>query len=97
MTVYEEKIQGQPCRMCGAPRPEWHHLLPRSKFSKRNKKLQEHKDNAIPLCHHCHQGHHTTHHLRVRRGVLKKEEIAFMEANIHPGWIDKWYPTEEIQ
>lgn len=92
MSSYEEKIQDQPCRKCGLYRVELHHLLPRSKFSKRNKKLQDHQDNCIPLCHQCHQDHHTTTK-RVPRDLLKEEELAFINDNIHPSWVDKWYPT----
>ena len=88
---YEEKIQGRACRMCGSGRVELHHLLPRSKFSRRTKHIQDHPDNCIPLCHKCHQDHHTTTK-RVPRVLLSETEVFFLEAHIHPSWIDKWYP-----
>lgn len=94
MSAYEEKIQDQPCRKCGAWRVELHHLLPRSKFSKRDKVLQNDRDNSIPLCHQCHQDHHTTIK-RVPRDLLTQEELAFIGLHIHPSWIDRWYPTKE--
>lgn len=94
MSAYVDKIEGRPCRKCGSGRVELHHLLPRSKFSKRRKDLQDAPENSIPLCHRCHQDHHTTTK-RVPRDLLTEEELAFLRQNIHPSWIDKWYPEEE--
>ncbi len=94
MTAYEDKIEGMSCRKCSRWGVELHHLLPRSKFSKRNKVLQDDKDNSIPLCHQCHQDHHTTTK-RVPRELLFQEELEFLNKHIHPGWIDKWYPEEK--
>ena len=92
MPAYENKVQGWPCRMCGSGRVELHHLLPRSKFGRRQKAEQNHPDNCIPLCHHCHQDHHTTTK-RVPRVMLTADELLFMEERIHSGWIDLWYPV----
>lgn len=94
VSVYEEKIAGHGCRKCGTWSVELHHLLPRSKFSKRNKVLQDDRDNSIPLCHRCHQDHHTTTN-RVPRELLTEAELAFLHEHIHPGWVDKWYPEED--
>lgn len=96
MKAYEEKIQGCSCRKCGSWNVELHHLLPRSKFTRRKKQLQDHPDNCIPLCHKCHQDHHTTTK-RVMRYFLADEEMQFLRDNIHPGWIDKWYPTAQLE
>jgi hypothetical protein len=93
-SAYETKIVEQVCRKCGDWRVELHHLLPRSKFSRRRKHLQDDPDNSIPLCHRCHQDHHTTTK-RVPRKLLTSEELAFLELHIHPSWIDRWYPNKE--
>lgn len=90
----QRKILGRLCRMCGDPRVELHHLIPRSKFSKRNKKLQDNPNNTIPLCHRHHQDHHTTSN-KVPRELLLQEEIDFMNEHIHPAWIDSWYPDAQ--
>lgn len=92
MKSYDLKIQGHPCRMCGSGRVELHHLLPRSKFGKRTRDRMNDPSNCIPLCHTCHQGHHTTAHRRVPRVLLTTEELQFLEQHIHPAWIDRWYP-----
>jgi hypothetical protein len=91
MQPYELKIQGYLCRMCGSGRVELHHLLPRAKFGGRQKALQNSPSNCIPLCHVCHQNHHTTTK-RVPRVLLTSDELAFLQEHIHPGWIDLWYP-----
>lgn len=95
VSAYEEKIRDMPCRKCGNWSVELHHLLPRSKFSKRRKHLQEDKANSIPLCHQCHQDHHTTIK-RVPRELLLQDELEFLHKHIHPGWVDKWYPEGEV-
>lgn len=91
MSSYDDKVLGQLCRMCGSGRVELHHLLPRSKFGKRRKHVRDHPDNCIPLCHACHQDHHTTTK-RVPRVMLTADELMFLEQHIHPGWVDLWYP-----
>ena len=94
--AYEDKIYGRSCRKCGSWSVELHHLLPRSKFSRRRKHLQDDPDNCIPLCHQCHQDHHTTTK-RVPRSMLLEEEVDFLRRHIHSGWIDLWYPEEEYE
>lgn len=95
--AYKDKIEAKCCRVCRQWPVELHHLIPRSKFSKKNKKLQDSPENCIPLCHTCHQNHHTTGHKRVKRNLLTEEELSFMRGYIHDGWIDKWYPDDEVQ
>jgi len=94
VTAYEEKIEGRTCRKCRRWGVELHHLLPRSKFTRRRKHHQDDPANAMPLCHKCHQDHHTTTK-RVPRELLSQDELEFLNQHIHPGWIDLWYPTKE--
>lgn len=89
MKAHDVKIQGRPCRMCGAPYPELHHLVHRGRMSKKSDRDNEH--NCIPLCHMCHQNHHTAVK-KIPRVLLTESELRFMYDNIHPGWVDRWYP-----
>lgn len=90
--VYEAKIDGQPCRVCGSGgRMEAHHLVHRGRWSKGVEGLHS-ADNLIPLCHPCHQDHHTTTH-RVPLGALTDSEAAFVLEHAGEGWASKWYPA----
>lgn len=82
------------CRVCGARDPEWHHILPRSRFGSGDA-TKHHPDNAMPLCLECHTHHHTTAHRRVPRHKLTPDELAFAIRHAGPAWVDRWYPTTD--
>ena len=71
-------------------KPEWHHAVPRSKFSQRDK-TQNSVDNAIPVCHVCHMEWHQNITV-LRRSDLQASEISFILRAIGEHWIDRHYP-----
>lgn len=46
------------CENCGAPSVDIHHVIPRSKFGKKEKDKQDHISNLIALCRSCHEKAH---------------------------------------
>lgn len=82
------KITGKPCRVCGAGSVEYHHIVPRSHITSPD---VAHHANAMPLCHACHQDHHTTPR-RVPRRHLTPDELEFVLSRMGAGWLDRWYP-----
>lgn len=46
------------CEVCGAIAVDIHHIIPRSKFGKKTKELQDHYTNLIALCRKCHEKAH---------------------------------------
>lgn len=89
-------VREKGCARCGASGPsEAHHLVPKSKWSKNEKRMDVHnvKANLIPLCHACHQDHHTTAHKRIPRLVLSEAQIAFVIGKQGESWMDRWYPA----
>jgi 5-methylcytosine-specific restriction endonuclease McrA len=87
-----EKVDGKHCRICLTGYAiEAHHIVPRSKFGKRNPHVH-HADNLMPLCHDCHQRHHTTPR-RVPRSRLTLAEVVFLERHAGIVWSGKWYPV----
>jgi len=90
----QTKIWGKACRLCGTyAQIEAHHIVPRSRFGMRDAS-QHTIDNLMPLCHTCHQNHHTTTN-RVPRSELWPDEVAFIAQRMTPHWIDHWYPLPE--
>lgn len=89
-----EKITDKCCRVCGFHRDiEAHHLVHRAKIGSKHPAIHN-ANNLIPLCHGCHQHHHTTVHGRVPRRFLTDAEILFIETFASPAWLDRWYPTD---
>jgi 5-methylcytosine-specific restriction endonuclease McrA len=87
-----DKITGKPCRACGRDGVEYHHIVPRAQM--RRNPLLSHANNAMPLCHGCHQAHHTTAKGRIPRALLQPEEVEFVTSVMGTGWLDRWYPAE---
>ena len=89
------KIDGHPCRVCGSGWDvEYHHIVPRSKFPKGVDGVTS-PANAMPLCHQCHQDHHTRgRDGRVPRTCLLPEETAFVLATKGEAWLHAWYPSD---
>lgn len=84
----------QPCRLCLTPhRSEAHHIVPRSKFHREGSDVINHPHNLLPLCHACHQGHHTTTHGRIPRHLLSDDQIAFALEHTSENWLGMWYPV----
>lgn len=46
------------CECCPMPSVEIHHLIPRSKFGKKTKHLQDEVTNLVALCRFCHSAAH---------------------------------------
>jgi 5-methylcytosine-specific restriction endonuclease McrA len=46
------------CECCAAKAIDLHHIIPRSKFGKKTKHLQDKIDNIIALCRKCHEDAH---------------------------------------
>jgi len=89
-----EKTHGHNCRVCHSnDRIEAHHLVPRGNFGKRDEAIHS-PHNIIPLCHVCHQDHHTTTR-RVPRQVLTAAEEEFVLMRVTLGWLKLWYPLGE--
>lgn len=84
----EGRCRNPDCRT--GQRPEWHHIVPRSQFASRNH-LQNHEDNAVPLCHHCHMTWHQNVTV-LRRSDLKASEVAFILENAGQHFLDRHYP-----
>lgn len=88
----QAKVAGLPCRQCGAMfEIEGHHIVPRSKFGARDKSVHD-ENNLIPLCHLCHQNHHTTADKRIPRHLLAFDELTFAIAKGGQRWFNMWYP-----
>lgn len=47
-----------PCEVCGKTAVDIHHIIPRSKFGKKTKELQDDVSNLIALCRECHDKAH---------------------------------------
>ncbi len=43
-----------PCEVCQCQAVDIHHIVPRSKFGKNTKNIQDSIDNLIALCRDCH-------------------------------------------
>ncbi len=85
------KGSGHPCRRCGSTYGvQCHHIVHRARLGTSHPKLH-HPDNGMPLCHDCHQDHHTTVEGRIPRRLLLPGERAFLLTHA-PGWADTWYP-----
>lgn len=84
-------LHNQPCANCQSQPIEIHHLIPRSNFHPSNP-TTHHPDNLLPLCHPCHQNHHTTAHRRIPRHILTQQHINFILQHKPQTWLDKWYP-----
>lgn len=88
-----EKIDYEPCRQCGSKHGiEHHHIVHRAKIGSSHPKVH-HPDNAMPLCHACHQAHHTTVEGRIPRRLLSPAELEFAVKHASIGWVDRWYPA----
>ena len=61
----------------------------------RKNPLLHHVDNLMPLCHVCHQNHHTTAHKRVPLEALTEPERVFLWEHASIGWHEKWYRPME--
>jgi 5-methylcytosine-specific restriction endonuclease McrA len=85
------KITGKPCRVCGDPDVEYHHIVPRSAMP--GSPDVAHVANAMPLCHMHHQAHHTTVAGRIPRRLLTPDEVEFVRTRMGVGWLDRWYPA----
>lgn len=48
-----------PCEYCGAKANDIHHIIPRSKFGKKNKAEQDKITNLIALCRKHHEDAHS--------------------------------------
>lgn len=46
------------CEVCGTVATDIHHIIPRSKFGKKTKDLQDQHTNLIALCRNCHNKSH---------------------------------------
>lgn len=91
----KRKVADKTCRVCGGDYYiEAHHVAHKSKIGGKHP-LVHHPDNVIPLCHGCHQNHHTTAHRRVPRSALTAAEIAFVIEHASESWLELWYPTNE--
>lgn len=91
-------VRKKGCARCGTPGPsEAHHLIPKSKWTKTQKRNDEHNTphNLIPLCHTCHQNHHTTAHKRIPRHLLTTQQQAHIETKQSPNWLNHWYPKNQ--
>ncbi len=91
-----KSVTSKPCRVCGNHRTEAHHIVPRASFRRSilSSGLDVHDpSNLMPLCHQCHQNHHTKgRDGRVPRRCLEDHEVAFVLAVKSPAWLDAWYP-----
>ena len=86
-----DSIRQHACRVCGTQHQiEVHHIVPRSKFGKRDHSVHS-RENLMPLCHRHHQDHHTTPN-RVPRHLLSAAEYEFAVSHTSPAWVDRWYP-----
>lgn len=95
-------VRSQHCRVCGHPRTEVHHIVPRSHFRHPQRAGGVFSDgptdphvpeNLMPLCHQHHQDHHTQgKDRRVPRHRLRPEEIEFVIMAKGHYWLDYWYP-----
>lgn len=89
------KVHGHNCRICHSREQiEAHHLVPRASFGQRDESLHN-PNNIIPLCHQCHQDHHTTT-LRVPRSVLTDAEEEFLLMRVTLSWLSLWYPLGDV-
>lgn len=80
-----------PCRRCGSTyNVQCHHIVHRARLGTTHPELH-HIDNGMPLCHDCHQAHHTTVEGRIPRSLLTTAERAFLLEHA-AGWADSWYP-----
>lgn len=87
-------IRTLPCHNCGTPGPsEAHHLIPKSKWTKTQKRNDEHNthNNLIPLCHTCHQNHHTTTK-RIPQHKLAPSQRIHILRHTNQNWLNLWYP-----
>lgn len=86
------KVQGRQCRKCRSRYAvQGHHLIPRGRM--RKSPAVDNAANIIPLCHACHQDHHTLGRSgRVSWSVLKPVEQAFVLEHESEHWASLWYP-----
>lgn len=97
----KQKIHNQTCRVCyhhkicNTFRLEAHHMIHKSYLGS-NHPLIHHPDNIIPICHSCHQNHHTTSK-KIPRIVLTPQEVLFLTRNTRESWRNKWYPNTSKQ
>ena len=74
----------------GRRKPQWHHIVPRSKFGKRDV-VRHHPDNAVPLCHFCHMAWHGNE-VVLHREDLSVSEVAFILEHAGKAFLDRHYP-----
>lgn len=58
------------CEICWDRAVDVHHIVPRSKFGKKTKNLQDLIENLIGLCRNCHEKAHF-----IQTPYLSKEEL----------------------
>lgn len=86
----EGRCRNPHCSNALVIKPDWHHLVPRSKFGKYDERVHS-VDNAVPLCRVC----HTKWHQNITvlcRSSLSESEVSFIISVMGDGWIDRKYP-----
>lgn len=70
-------VRKKGCARCGTPGPsEAHHLIPKSKWTKTQKRNDE----------------HTTAHKRIPRTLLNNQQTTHILQKQGEAWANKWYP-----
>ena len=88
-----DQLRGESCRVCSARPVEIHHVVPRARFGRRDPSVND-PANLVPICHRCHQNHHTTADHRIPRSALTDTEVAFAVDHAGPAWVTLWYPVD---
>lgn len=86
----EGRCRNPHCTTVLVGKPDWHHLVPRSKFGKYDKRVHS-VDNAAPLCRACHTAWHQNITV-LSRSDLTESEVSFIISVMGEAWIDRNYP-----
>lgn len=94
--LYQEKLKGKICEICGKPSTCVHHFVPKSVSNR----LRYDPKNAIPICQGCHMRHHQAGdpvvHLTIQRKRGKKWLDYITKARYEMVKTDKIFYDEAI-
>jgi hypothetical protein len=94
--IRARKLIGRPCRLCGDPATNLHHIVPRSQGG------DDVAANLVEICGSGTTGHHGLVEARdpatrsALRALLTAEEVAYVRERKGDAWLDDNYPLPAI-